>query len=154
MNDEEAISLAKSEFRDAYNAGDAERLMRVFADSFTNMSQDEASFYGVEGKCALGWRATKLFREYTVKLEVSIVQIVVLGETAYDWGWHNLTLIPKSGGAPISQRSRYLEIWQKNQNGKWQIQIFLDNEDRAPEMLPDEAMVWASSDPSVASAVR
>jgi len=39
MTDEEAISLAKTELPEAYNSGDVERLLRVFADSFTNMSR-------------------------------------------------------------------------------------------------------------------
>lgn len=154
MTDEEAISLAKTEFREAYNTGDVGRLLNVFADSFTNMSQGEASFYGAEGKAALRLRATNLFREFTAKSEVIIIGIVVLGDKAYDWGWHKLTLIPKSGGEPLTQRSRYLEIWQKNQAGKWQIKIFLDNQDHAPEMLPAEAIASAGPELTASSGGR
>lgn len=154
MNDEEAISLAKTEFREAYNTGNLERLLSIFADSFTNMSEGEASFYGAEGKAALRWRATNLFREYTAKMDVIIIAVVVLGDTAYDWGWHNLTLIPKSGGEPVIKRTRYCEIWQKNQAGKWQIRIFIDNKDHAPEMLPQDANAWAGSEPVAVSGGR
>lgn len=154
MNDEEAISLAKTEFREAYNNGDVERLLNVFADSLTNMSDGEASFFGREGKAALRWRATNLFRQYTATMEVIIIGIVVLGGTAYDWGWHTLRLIPKLGGEPIIKRSRYCEIWQKSESGKWQIRIFLDNQDHKPEMLPQEAIEVAGSEPAAASAVR
>ena len=154
MSDEEAISLAKTEFREAYQTQDVERLLSVFADLFTNMSHGEASFYGAEGKAALRWRSAKLFHEYTTKMEVVIIAVVVLGDMAYDWGWHKLTLIPKSGGEAVIQRSRYLEIWQKNQAGKWQIRIFLDNQDQAPEMLPMEASVSASSELIAASGGR
>lgn len=154
MTDEEAISVAKTEFREAYNTGDVERLLGVFADSFTDMSEGEASFYGAEAKTALRWRATNLFREYNAEMEVIIIAVVVLGETAYDWGWHNLTLIPKSGGEPVIQRSRYCEIWQKTDAGKWQIRIFIDNTDHHPEMLAEEASAWAGSEPIAASGVR
>ena len=150
MNDEEAISLAKTEFREAYNAGDVERLLSVFGDSFTDMSEGEASFYGTEAKIALRWRATNLFREHRATMEVIIIAVVVLGDTAYDWGWHKLTLIPKSGGEPVIKRSRYCEIWLRNQDGRWQIQIFMDNKDHEPEMLPQRAMALADSEPSVA----
>lgn len=145
MPDEEAISIAKTEFREAYNTGDVERLLNVFGDSFTDMSEGESSFYGTEAKTALRWRATNLFREYTATMEVIIIAIVVLGDTACDWGWHKLTLIPKSGGEPILKRSRYCEIWQKKQAGKWQIQIFIDNKDHAAKMLPEEAIALAGS---------
>ena len=150
MNDEEAISLAKTEFREAYNTGDVERLLSVFADSFTDMSEGKASFYGTEAKTALRWRATNLFREYSARMEVIIIAVVVLGDTAYDWGWHKLTLIPKSGGEPIIKRSRYCEIWQKNQAGKWEIRIFMDNKDHEPEMLPEEAIALANPELIVA----
>jgi len=154
MTDEEAISVAKTEFREAYNTGDVERLLGVFADSFTDMSEGEASFYGAEARTALQWRATKLFRDYTARIEVIIIAVVVLGDTAYDWGWHKLTLVSKSGGEPVIKRSRYCEIWQKNQAGKWQIRIFIDNKDHEPEMLPSEVNVWAGSEPIAALGVR
>ena len=150
MNDEEAISLAKTEFREAYNTGDVERLLAVFADSFTDMSEGTASFYGTEAQTALRWRATNVFGEYTTKMEVIIIAVVVLGDTAYDWGWHKLTLIPKSGGEPIIKRSRYCEIWQRNQDDKWQIRIFMDNKDHEPEMLPQRAITLANPELSVA----
>jgi ketosteroid isomerase-like protein len=154
MNDEEAISIAKTELREAYNTGDVERLLSVFADSFTNMSDGEASFYGDEGKAAMRCRVTELFREYAAKMEVIIIAVVILGNTAYDWGWHKLTLVPKSGGEPVIKRFRYCEIWQKNETGKWQIRIFIDNKDHAPEMLPKETSAWAGSQLVAASGVR
>lgn len=154
MNDEEAISLAKTEFREAYNTGNVERLLSVFAESFTDMSEGEASFYGTEAKTALRWRATKLFREHTATMDVIMIAVVVHGDTAYDWGWHKLTLIPKSGGEPITRRSRYCEIWQRNEAGEWQIRIFMDNQDHAPEMLPQEAIALANPELVAASAGR
>jgi len=33
-------------------------------------------------------------------------------------------------------RYRYLEIWQKDANGRWKTTIFLDNVDVPPEMPP------------------
>jgi ketosteroid isomerase-like protein len=154
MSDEEAISIAKTEFREAYNTGDVNRLLSVFADSFTDMSEGEASFYGEEAKTALQWRFTNLFRECNATMEVIIIAIVVVGDKAYDWGWHKLTLVPKSGGATVIKRSRYCEIWQKNEIGKWQIRLFIDNKDHLPELLPQEATAWASSQLIVASAVH
>src|SRR6059058_284625 len=51
--DEYGISVAKTEYREGYNTGDVERILSVFADSFTNMSEGEPSFYGDEAKQAL-----------------------------------------------------------------------------------------------------
>ena len=154
MTDEEAIIIAKTEFREAYNTGNVDRLLNVFADSFTDMTEGEGSFYGTEAKTALRWRTTNLFRGYTARMELIIIAVVVLGDTAYDWGWHKLTLIPKSGGEPAIKRSRYCEIWQKNEADKWQIRIFIDNKDHEAEMLPEEAIALAGSQITAASAVH
>ena len=88
-DDEYAISLAKTEFREAYNTSVVERLLRVFADSFTNMSEGQPSFYGTEGKEALRLQVSKLFARFDVKMEVIIIAITILGDVAYDRGWHN-----------------------------------------------------------------
>jgi len=53
MDDEEVISLAQTEFREAYNTGDVARLFSVFADSFIDMSEGVTSFYSTEAKTAL-----------------------------------------------------------------------------------------------------
>jgi ketosteroid isomerase-like protein len=140
-NAESEICIAKTEFREAYNTGDLERLLAVYADSFIDLSEGQASFYGNEAKAALRWRAGNLFHENAAKVEVTIAEIVIDGSKAYDWGWHRLTLMPKTGGGAIVERFRYCEIWQKSPEGKWQISVFISNKDQSPEMLPDSVRV-------------
>src|SRR5437763_1777919 len=65
--DEYAISVAKTEYREGYNTADVERILSVFADSFTNMSEGEPSFYGDEAKQALRQQLSNLFSEYQVR---------------------------------------------------------------------------------------
>src|SRR5215469_3327081 len=47
-DDQYAISVAKTEYREAYNSGDVDRLLAVFAAQFTDCSDGEPSFYGNE----------------------------------------------------------------------------------------------------------
>jgi ketosteroid isomerase-like protein len=134
-DDEYAISVAKTEYREAYNTGDITRLLNVFSDSFSNMSEGEPSFYGAEGKEALRSQAEKLFREYRANIEVVVIAVNVLGDVAYDCGWHRLTLIPKAGGNTEVVRYRYCEIWRKQATGEWKIVFFISNKDHEPAML-------------------
>jgi len=60
--------------------------------------------------------------------------IVVLGDTAYDFGWHEFTLEPKNGGETARKRQRYLELWKKNSSGEWKISIFMNNDDVREEL--------------------
>ncbi len=140
MDDVYAIRLAKTELREAYNAGDVDRVLAIFADGYSDMSVGQSSFYGAEAKAVLGHRMRKLFARYRAKLAVTIICIRVQGPLAFDWGWHKLTLAPKNSGRSITTRTRYLEIWQKEADGKWRIAIFLDNLDLPPQMPPREVL--------------
>lgn len=140
MDDAYAIRLAKTELRDAYNQGNLRRVLAVFADAYNDMSAGHASFYGIEAKTVLKHRLKKLFTKYRAELAVTIISIRIQGPLAFDWGWHKLTLTPKKGGRSITTRSRYLEIWQKNEAGSWKIAIFFDNLDVPPQMPPKEVL--------------
>jgi ketosteroid isomerase-like protein len=75
-----------------------------------------------------------LFAEYSVRLAVIIIDIVVLGDTAYDFGWHEFTLKPKNGGETVRKRLRYLEVWEKNSSGNWKLSLIINNADVREEL--------------------
>src|SRR6266404_663983 len=92
MYDTYRINVAKTEFRDGYNCGNVDQLLSVFEDEgFTDMSEDGPSHSGKAAREALRKGSSELFAEYSVKLTVIVVAIVVLGKTAYDYGWHEFT---------------------------------------------------------------
>ena len=136
MDDQTAILTAITEYREAFNNGDIERLMSVFAPGFTDMTAGVPSFYGEEAPVVLRRRMTELFAEYRAELKVSVIVVNVLGEMAYDYGWHILTLSPKAGGEPIASRQRYFELWARQPDGSWKIRFYIDNADMLPAM-PD-----------------
>src|SRR6202007_1059944 len=107
----------------------------VFEDEgVTDMSEGHPNLYGQEAREELRARSTELFGQYSVRLAVIINDIVVLSDTAYDFGWHELTLQPKSGGEAVRTRQRYLEVWKKNSLGEWKISIFMNNDDVREEL--------------------
>jgi ketosteroid isomerase-like protein len=135
MDDVYEINVAKSEFREAYNTGDVERLMAVFsAGGFTDMSEGGASKFGTQATARLREEASSLFAAYSVKLTIIIIDIVVQGDTAYDYGWHELILRPKDGGEAIRERQRYFELWNKNVEGSWKISFHINNQDVREEL--------------------
>ena len=137
MTDYDAISLAKSEFREAYNTGNVERLLAVFADDgFADMSEGEPSFFGEEAWRVLRHRMKKLFSDYDAHLAVIIIDIDVCGNLGYDFGWHKLTLRSKDGAQTLESRYRYFEKWKKHPDGKWKIVLYLTNRDLPPAMPP------------------
>jgi ketosteroid isomerase-like protein len=136
-NDQYAISLAKTQYREAYNTGDVVRLLDVFASEFTDCSDGEPSFYGEEAHRALRLRTNDLFQRYDVEVAIIIIDISVKGDVAFDWGWHNVRLTDKKTDDFTCTKYRYFETWKK-ENGAWKIDYIITNKELPPRMLPDE----------------
>jgi ketosteroid isomerase-like protein len=135
MNDIYKINVAKTELREAYEAADVDKLMEVFSSAgFTDMSEGGPSKYGAEARSRFRQTASKLLAEYSVKLSPIIIKIVVLGDTAYDYGWHEFTLTPRRGGEPTRKRQRYFEVWHKDPDGSWKISLHMNNADVKEEL--------------------
>jgi ketosteroid isomerase-like protein len=132
MDDVYAINVAKTLYREGYNSADVERVVSVFAPQFTDMSDGRPNRYRDDAPLKLRGYLAGLFRDYEAKLIVIINAISVIGNTAVDYGWHELTLIPRNGGEPVYRRTRYLEVWVRQPNGEWRISKYMDNAD-----LPD-----------------
>jgi ketosteroid isomerase-like protein len=135
-NDQHAIAVAKTEYREAYNAGDVQRLLSVFAAEFVDCSDGEPSFYGEEARMALKLRSSALFDRRRVELSVIIIDVVVKGDFAYDWGWHKVRLIDKQTGEAKDTKYRYFETWTK-ESGAWKIDYIITNKEMPPQMLPE-----------------
>ena len=142
MSDAYAINMAKTQFRDAYESGDVDRLVDVFdADGFTDMSYEIPTNYGLDSNEAIRLRAALLFQEYSVKLAIAPSLIVVTGDTAYDYGWHEFTLSPRDGRAPVRMRERYFEMWTRKGPGSWKISLYVTNQD-VKEKLGSSESHW------------
>ena len=132
MDDIYAINVAKSQYRDGFNFGDVDQVLSVFAAEFTDMSDGRPSRYGADARVKLSSYLTDIFAHFQAKLNVIVIKITVFGDTAFDYGWHELTLMPKGSGDTVYRRTRYLEIWSKREAGDWRITRYMDNAD-----LPD-----------------
>lgn len=148
MDETYRINVAKTQFREGYNLGDVNQLLSVFdREGFTDMSEGRPNFYGEEAREALREHATKLFEKYFVRLDVIVIEIIVSGDTAYDYGWHEFTLTPKNGGKPMLKRDRYLDVWKKGSAGEWKISYFISNPDVREEMAGQVSHWFMSQEP-------
>jgi ketosteroid isomerase-like protein len=142
MNDIYAINVAKTEFREGFNTGDIDRLMAIFhPDGFTDMSEGQPNHYGPASAAAWRARLAELFTANSVLLTPLVNRIKCLGEAAYDYGWHELTLIPKDGGPVVRERYRYWELWRKDRADDWKVAIYMTNRD-IPEDVNGVKSSW------------
>lgn len=139
MDDVYAINLAKSEIREAYDKANPDRLLAVVDEDLIDFSDHRQTGYSQCGKAALRAHLEALFSRYDARLVPIIIEIKIMGETAVEYGWHELTLTPKAGGEPVYLRTRYLDLWKKDKTGQWKLAIFMDNTD-----VPDTAKTAAA----------
>ena len=152
MDDVYQINVAKTEFREAYETGDVDRLVSVFSpNGFTDMSEGGPNKYGPEAIATLREQAVRLFEKNSIKMTTIINRIAVIGNTAYDYGWHEFTLTPKNGGDAIRKRQRYFELWNRDAEGNWTILLFINNAD-VREELNGFTSHWFLRDQSQAAA--
>jgi ketosteroid isomerase-like protein len=135
VDDAYAIAVAKSEYRDGYNEGNIEKVLSVFANGFVDMSEGQPSIFGSDARQALRARLGDLFAQYRVRLAPLIVDVVVNGNQAYDFGWHKLHLV-SADGSERELRMRYFERWSKQPDGQWKIVYIITNKEEQPGMEP------------------
>jgi ketosteroid isomerase-like protein len=138
MDDLYAINAAKTEFREAFNQGDACRIIAIADPDLINFSDGQPSEFGESGLESFKRRLEKLFADYTAQLSVIVIEIRSQSDVAHGYGWHDLTLTPKRGGEPIHRRYRYVDIWRKDTAREWKLWMYVDNADVADPFVPED----------------
>ena len=124
MNDDRTQILQSIDrFVAAYNAGDVEALLPLYAEDLIKLGHGRAA----ESKADVAARLRASFEQYNRHLEAGIDEFEIAGDLAYTRGWIRITLTPKSGGAPLRVERRSLEIWRKRA-GRWVATRTMDNE--------------------------
>lgn len=94
-----------------FNAGNGAGFADIFSNRFYDDDQRQAVVKNVEG----------IHQYYEVNYELEIDTLVVDHHMAYDKGKIITTLTPKAGGEKITETNAYMEIWEKETDGKWRI---------------------------------
>lgn len=129
MDDLYAINSAKTEFRDAFNFADPNRLLAIAHPDLVSFSDGHPSEFNESGLAALKARLENLFARFTVKLAVIVVEIRLERDVAYGYGWHEWTVTRRDGGQPSRRRDRYMDVWRRSKEGNWKLWMYMDNHD-------------------------
>ena len=140
-----AINVAKSIYREGFDYGDTAQVLSIFDDAFSDMSSSGPSYWGREARQVMEARLNHLFHHYQAKMVAIIIDVEFYGNLAMDYGWHELTMIPKVGGPSKFLRTRYFETWRKDPDRGWLITKFFDNIDE-PAQLADALIERFNSD--------
>jgi len=138
MDDFYAINFVKTEFREAFNSGDAERLITLLDPEFVYMPDGVGQTMGEAAVETIRKQFRDLARVYHVQLLPIVIEIRLQDSIAYDYGWH---IWKKTRGAdtkPIIVRERYVDIWRKNEDGQWKLWMYMNNAE-VPMQTPTAA---------------
>lgn len=114
--DVEAIERITKDFVAAYNAGDVKRVTDVYSPDVIYMYQGMANH---EGREVLEQIFQGFFSQFTAQVVVHVDEIKVSGDMAFDRATFTVTATPKAGGTGMLTKGRLLEVWRKEQGGKW-----------------------------------
>jgi ketosteroid isomerase-like protein len=134
MDDLYAINSGKTEFREAFNMSDPERLIALLDPAFVYMPDGVPTVNG-SGGAADAIRAR--FRElttYYVQLIPIIIEIRIQGSVAWDYGWQTWRKTPRDGGSEVTVKDRYVNVWRKNERGEWKLWMYMSN--GLPSQMP------------------
>jgi len=139
MDDVYAINMAKTIFREGFGVADAEMILSIYDDAFADMSFGMPSFYYSDAKDVFRARLGRLFDDYSASMKVIVIDVVLNGDKAFDWGWHILDLVSRESGEALQVRTRYFETWRRDSVRGWLVTSFIDNLDQSPRM-PEDAI--------------
>jgi ketosteroid isomerase-like protein len=134
MDDLYAINSAKTEFREAFNSGNPERLIALLDPAFVYMPDGVPTANGTVAADAIRAQFRQLTAYYYVQLVPIIIEIRIQDSVAWDYGWHTWRKTPPAGGSEVIVKDRYVNVWRKNEGGEWKLWMYMSN--GLPSQMP------------------
>jgi uncharacterized protein (TIGR02246 family) len=89
-----------------------------FTDDAVLMPPNQAVVRGAGG--AVEW-FRELFAGYRIALDMPTDELRISGETAYRVGRYHVTLTPEGGGPSAQDHGKFVQIYERQEEGEWRI---------------------------------
>ncbi len=103
--------------------------MAAYADDVVMMPPNQAERVG---KTAVRSMWEDLLRDFTAEVSVSIKELQVLGECAFERGTFTMELTPRTGGPPVQDSGKYLDVLRQQPDGSYKYSRVMFNSSQAP----------------------
>jgi ketosteroid isomerase-like protein len=134
MDDLYAINFAKTEFREAFNTGDSERLIALLDLAFVYMAEGRVLTVGTDAAQAIRVEFQELTARYFLQLTLIIIEIRIQENVAFDYGLQLWRKMPRDGSPQVTARDRYVDLWRKNERGEWKLWMYTTNADVSTQL--------------------
>jgi uncharacterized protein (TIGR02246 family) len=127
--DVEAINDVREAHIAALNDGDVDAWVAAFIDDGVQMPPHASANLGSESIRAWSQAFLTPFR---VTFTLSVDEVQVVGDWAFERGTYKITLSPKAGGEPIQDIGKYITIYERQPGGTWGIARDIWNSNNPP----------------------
>jgi uncharacterized protein (TIGR02246 family) len=119
---DEVDLLAIDKVRDihvgALNSGNADAWVGLFSDDGVQMPPNAPANVGKED---IGHWSRGLLNNFRVQFGLTVDEVRVLGDWAFERGDYAISLTPAAGGPSMQDRGNYVTIYQKAVGEEWQM---------------------------------
>ena len=116
--------------------GSTDSLATVGTSDFELMPPDEPAVHGLD---AMKQCAEKMFSQTSVSGRYTSSDVTVSGDLAVARFSGELTMTPKAGGAPVTERIKGIHVMKRQPDGSWKIVQDVWNSDAPPNPPPASA---------------
>jgi uncharacterized protein (TIGR02246 family) len=116
--DVKAIERSSADWDDAWNAGDIDALLAFYTSDAVLMGPNEPA---VTGREAMRARFRSYFDIYDDETKSSLEDVRVSGDLAVVRGIYTDVSRPRTGGAPASEKGKWIGAYQRQPDGSWRI---------------------------------
>lgn len=121
-----AIDKVRDDHVDALNAGDADGWVEQFAEDGVQMPPNAPANVGKENIAR--WSGG-LLGNFRVRFGLTVDEVRVLGDWAFERGDYAITLDPAAGGPAMQDRGKYVTLYQKGTGQRWRMARDIWNSD-------------------------
>ena len=114
----EAIDRARDGHVAALNAGDAEAWAGQFTEDGVQMPPNAPAN---EGRATIRSWSQAVVDQYRSKFALTVDEVRVAGEWAYERGEYRTTLNPRAGGPPTQDVGKYVMVYRRGPGNTWEI---------------------------------
>ena len=118
-SDVQAVEQLFERFIAAFNKGDLETLRSLYTDDALVIPPGQPLTGGPDAIIAQLWGPT--FDAFDADAALPIDEIQLGDEWGFVRGTYEMRLYPSSGGDPVTEEGRYIDIVKKDPNGAWKI---------------------------------
>ncbi len=117
--DVEAITRINEAWTAAIKAGNADQMVAPLTTDGMLLPPNEPATTGLDA--ARAWSDRMVSQLTFTEATAVIDEVVVAGDWAFTRGTFHGTFQPKTGGAVMSDVTKYILIWQRQSDGSWKI---------------------------------